>query len=395
MKNLTLAIRLTTLSTRASHLEEFGRGKPSDWADWRSIYRQLLSEDRLWDFRDALVAVCASYGTKDALDAFLDYPSPVEGLLLDWQTDAQDESTELALLDLLSFMALTTDTSPDAGHLTETCLHLAEPIGNSLLHNSPHTIRSRIFVQWVVAKSVAGSVIGKFEYLADYRGHTVLPDFEPGMPYYIPRHQENPGWLPPELSPTARQSLRMALATSRDIHDYRTEARCLQELALRTQNPRRPLDELAELQRSKQHDMAGYLATCLTRYLTCASAQPKDALIQDMESFGPWQDVSDLVNPTAAAARDVIRRALSPSPADDGGRTSIEAAVKYYSYLPKSFQRTIDSNVLRLPPAINEREDQATRHSADESSLSDSYVEDDREPEQQNEDGGKNSHGRS
>lgn len=362
-----MAIRLNKLSRRPSNPDEFDARKLCDWADWRRIYRQLLSEDRIWDFRDAFVAVCTSYGMKNALGAFCDYSSPIEGLLLDWQTDSHDESTELALLDLLSFMALATETSPDVGHLTETCLHFAEPIGNALLENSPHNIHSRPFVQWVIAKSVVGSAIGNFKYLADYRGHTVLPEFEPGMPYYVPVHRENPGWLPLDLVPPARQSLEMALKTSRELHDYRTEARCLQELSLRTQDPRRLLQELAKLQKSTQHDMDGYLATCLTRYLTCASSETKSVLLEDVKSFGSLEEPSNLVNPTGAAARDVLGRALSPNSADDFGK-SIQAALKYYSYLPKSFQRTIESNVPRGPPAINGGEELPAQFSADDRS---------------------------
>lgn len=366
-------MRLTKLTNMSSNKNGFSDRPSHDWADWRRIYRQLLSEDRIWDFRDAFVGVCTFYGTENALDAFLGYPSPIQGLLLDWQSDLHDESTDLALLDLLSFITLATDhasTSPEDGHrqLTETCLHLAEPIGNLLLDKSPHTIHSRPFVQWVVAKSVVGSGIEKFEYLASHRGHAVFPEFEPGiMPYYVPACRENPGWLPPDLIPIARQSLQMALGTSREIHDYRTEARCLQELALGTRDPSRPLQELAELQTSKQHDMGGYLATCLTRYLTCGDTEMKSTLLKDIESFGSWEDPSDLVNPARAAARDVLRRALSVNSAD-GSVQSIEAALKYYPYLPTSFQRSIDDNAPRDPPAIHGEEDQATPFCADERS---------------------------
>lgn len=380
-----MAIHLTKLTTRPSNSNEVAERPLHDWADWRRIYRQLLSEDRIWDFRDVFVAVCTSYGTKNALDAFLGYPSPIEGLLLDWQSDLHDESTDLALLDLLSFMALATDynTSPDAGQLTETCLHLAEPIGNSLLDNFPHTIHSRPFVQWVVAKSVVESGTGKFKYLTNHRGHTVFPKFEPGMPYYVPVYRENPGWMSPDLIPIARQSLQMALSTSRDIRDYRTEARCLQELALRTRDPSRPLQELADLQKSKQHDMDGYLATCLTRYLTCGNAETKSALLEDIESFGSWEDPSDLINPARAAARDVLWRALSVNSEDDSER-SIEAALKYYPYLPKFFQRIINSNVPRGPSAINDGHDQSTPFCADER---------EQNAQEQDENMGKNGHG--
>lgn len=308
-----MAIRLTKLTTRPSKWDELAKRGLSDWGDWKRIYCQLLSEGRIWDFRDAFVAVSESYGTKDALNAFFgdSSDSSIEGLLLDWKTNSRDESTELALLDLLSFKALAPDTSPDAGHLRETCLRLAEPIGKSLLNNSPHIIRSRIFVQWVIAKSVVGSGRGNFKYLENYRGRTVFPEFEPGMPYYVPIDGENPGWLPPDLTPTARQSLEMALRTSRETQDYRTEARCLQELSLGTQDPSRPLQELAELQKSKQHDMKGYLATCLTRYLTCGNADTKATLLEDLKSLGSWEHPSDLIDPTRVAHRNVLGRVLS------------------------------------------------------------------------------------
>lgn len=317
-----------------------------------------MSEGRIWDFRDAFIAISESYGTNNAMTAFFgDSSDPsIEGLLLDWKTDSRDESTELALLDLLSFKALAPDTSPDAGHLRETCLRLAEPIGKSLLDNSPHTIRSRVFIQWVIAKSVVGPERGNFKYLADYRGITVFPEFVRGMPYYVPIDGENPGWLPLNLTPTARQSLEMALRTSRETQDYRTEARCLQELCFGTQDPSRPLQELIELQKWKQHDMSGYVATCLTRYLTCGDAETKSILLDDMKSLGSWENPADLTDPTGAAARDVLWRALSPSPLGNFN-PSIGAALKYHSLLPESFQRTIDSIIPPRDSPVSARED--------------------------------------
>lgn len=308
-----MAIRLTKLTTRPSKRDE-SSGKLNEWADWRRVYWQLLSEGRIWDFKDAFVAVSESYGTKNALDAFFgdSSNSSVESMFLDWKTDSRDESTELALLDLLSFQALAPDASLNDGQLRETCLRLAEPIGKSLLDNSSNALRSRVFVQWVIAKSVVGSKRENFKYLADYRGRTIFPKFEPGMPFYLPRRGENPGWLPPNLTPTARQSLEMGLKTCRETQDYRTETRCLQELCLGTQDPSTLLQELCELQKSKQHDMKRYLATCLTRYLTCVNAETKGILLEDIKSFEIWEEPSDLIDPGRAAARDVLWRVLSP-----------------------------------------------------------------------------------
>lgn len=333
-------MRLTRLVATPSILGDFGEHQLTDWADWKRLYRQLLSEDRVWDFRDAFLAVSACYGTENALQAFLEYGSSMKDLLADWQTDSQDESTNLALLDILSLTTIAAGTYTGVHYLAKTSVQLAESIGNSLLNSSPDLVQSRPFLRWVVAKAVVNSGPRNFKYFSDYPGLTIFPAIE-GVPYYIPVSQENPGWLPLDPTPTSRESLQMALLSSQKMQDYKTEALCLRELALRTQDPGELLHDLGQLQRFKQHNMDGYLVTLLSRYLICREYSSKEKLRKDIEDFGIWKDPSDLVNPTAVAARAVLQHALSQDPGDNAGE-SLGVALRYYQYLPEAFKGVID-----------------------------------------------------
>lgn len=281
------------------------------------------------------------------MQAFLDHGSSMKDILADWHTDPKDESTNLALLDMLSLTALAASTYTSVHYLANTCVQLAEPIGNSLLTNSPDLVQSRPFLRWVVAKAVVNSGPRNFKYFSDYPGLTIFPTIE-GMPYYVPVSQENPGWLPLGPMPTSRESLQMALRSSRKMQDYKTEALCLRELALITQDPGELLHELGHLQRFKQHNMDGYLVTLLSRYLTCKDYSSKENLRKDVEEFGIWKDSSDLVNPTGVAARAVLQHALSQDPAENAGQ-SLGAALRYYQYLPKAFQEVVDCHY-PVPP---------------------------------------------
>lgn len=332
-------MRLTRLAPDQTISRSTRERDLSDWADWKSIYRQLLAEQRIWDFRDVLIEACISYDTNQALSAFLDHGSPIEGMVADWETGTPDESTELALLDLLSFIALNSDRSLEDGSLEEDCLRLAEPIGNLLLDRFPHTVHSRPFIQWLVSKAAVKNGPQQFAYLSDYAGLAIYPKSVRFLPYYIPFRHENPGWVPQDLTLAARDVLEATLKASRDMQDSQTETLCLNQLALGTKDPNPYFQQLNQLQ-NNQRNMAGSLSTCLTRYLTCRDAESKSALLEDLNSFGSWKDASDLVIPIEAAARDVLQHALSGGSATSPS-PSIMSASRYSSHLPEAFKSII------------------------------------------------------
>ncbi|KAG8162759.1 hypothetical protein KVR01_007237 [Diaporthe batatas] len=337
LRNLSMSMRMICLASDRTIPRDLKERELSDWAGWKSIYRQLLAEQRIWDFRDVLIDACISYDTDQALNAFIDHTSPIEGMVADWQTGTPDESTELALLDLLTFIALHSDQSLEDGRLVGDCLRLAEPIGHSLLDNFPHTVNSRPFIQWLISKAVVKNAFEHFAYLSDYAGLAICPKSAAGLPHYIPIRQENPGWLPHELNTAARDILQATLKASRDMKDYQTEALCLKSLALGTKDPVAYFQQLGQLQKNQQN-MGGFLSTCLTRYLICHDDESKKVLLDDLNSFGSWKDASDLFDPIGAASRDVLQHALSRRPGAESPIPSIMSASKYSLHLPEHFK---------------------------------------------------------
>ncbi|KAG6353531.1 hypothetical protein INS49_005493 [Diaporthe citri] len=342
LKIFSLAVRLREL-TRTQTIFNLDERNWREWTDWQGLYRKLLSEDRIWDFRDVFFALSVSRSTKEALAELVGSASPSDQMLADWETGAPDESTNLALLEILSFMALNAETHPGVLPFAGECLRSAERIGNSIISNFPHAVHTRPFIQWIVAKALFDSSILDFEYLLDYPGQVSFYSGEE-MPYYIPVRKENPEWQPRNLTAIARESLTMAVSSFKQMQDYQSEARCLKLLALGTKAPEGLLDDLAHLQKSKQLDKAGYLSTCLSRYLTCNDESSRASLLRDLESFGWWRDPANVIDPNAAAARDVLQHALSQNDAN-GATKSMEAALRYYEYLDASFAETINRNI--------------------------------------------------
>ncbi|QSZ37785.1 hypothetical protein DSL72_008884 [Monilinia vaccinii-corymbosi] len=91
--------------------------------NWHGLYRHLLSTNSIWDMRDLFHALCSRFGVGDTITLLFKTPKqaiPSAGLnlddvnlrgwfhfVLDWtQCSHGDESTDLALLDVLVTMSL-------------------------------------------------------------------------------------------------------------------------------------------------------------------------------------------------------------------------------------------------------------------------------------------------
>jgi hypothetical protein len=78
-----------------------------------TIYEELLREGRIWDFRDILIGAVYSYDSTRAFEKFFGSSEvALERILLDWSTTIHDESTNLALLDILTSVSSQTDFEP-------------------------------------------------------------------------------------------------------------------------------------------------------------------------------------------------------------------------------------------------------------------------------------------
>ncbi|KAH8892970.1 hypothetical protein GQ53DRAFT_646018, partial [Thozetella sp. PMI_491] len=315
--------------------------------DWELVYQGMLTEGRIWDFKNLFTSVTGHAGFDQAVEVFFGSRDAVEAILTDWKTTENDDSTQLALLSILSLMTLDCLTSPETQKYAERCLRAANAIGESVLQRFPQHVKTRPFLQWVVARSATsarkedtGSLA--FEYLEYYPGEAVLPT-NLDIPFYIPIGQENPGWTPPELEEESSEPLETALNAAIQLEDYETQAVLLQQLIVRSKHPGALFQKLANLQKSVQNNRTGYLKTCLSMYLLSKDKASKKELRAELAEFDWDDDPKNLMNPVHAATRDILLRALSENAAQYPPN-SIRAALKYYESLPNFFQDLIDHN---------------------------------------------------
>lgn len=316
-----------------------------EWGDWRDIYEGLITQGRIWDFHDLFMAAHVGFGTTVAQEQFFGPRDVLECLLSDWRTTEQDESTQLALLDILAFMACDADNSIKSQRFAKRCLQEASVISESIIQHHPRSMHTRPFLQWTIAQASVSL----------RKGHSVPPSYndlrnfcglletaaDTGIPYYVPVNQEQPAWAPIDLPKGSISHLNSVLEASRELQDYVTEAQCLGELILRVSNPSSQVDELLQLQNEKQNNIQGYLQTSFSRYLLSTDPQSKAKLVADLKGFGPLRNASSLIFPDRACVRDILLRALSPK-RSNSLIYSINASQPFYSLLPNKYQTWID-----------------------------------------------------
>ncbi|RMJ15860.1 hypothetical protein CDV36_004446 [Fusarium kuroshium] len=297
VKIICLAMNLMYLTDRANARTPAFPSSLARWGNWAKVYEELQAQGQIWDFRDLFITSCVCFGIESAEEQFLQSGTASERLVEDWKTlGGDDESTMLALLDIFSTMALLDINHVKGGSLAEKYLAMANTIVETTVQEMPHCAKSRPFLRFIISQSCISLRRGMksqlaYGYLFGFPGLAVFP-LDIGTPYYIPVHQENPGWEPPHLPESSFEPLEMVLRASRELKDYRTQTLCLRELAVRSREPTRFLKELAWLQKEIQRDMEGCLTTCLSRYLVERDIDSKAQLLEDLKDFGRWKDPS-------------------------------------------------------------------------------------------------------
>ncbi|RSL48348.1 hypothetical protein CEP54_012975 [Fusarium duplospermum] len=367
VKIICLAMNLMYLTDRASACTAAFPSNLARWGNWGKVYEELQAQGRIWDFRDLFTTSCVCFGIEITEEQFFQSGTVSERLVEDWKTfRGDDESTMLAILDIFSTMALLDINHVKGGLLAEKYLSMANTIVETMIQEMPHCAKSRPFLRFIISQSCISLRRGRkselaYGYLFGFPGLAVFP-LDIGTPYYIPVHQENPGWEPPHLPKSSFEPLEMVLRASRELKDYRTQTLCLRELAVRSREPTSFLKELTWLQKEIQQDMEGCLTTCLSRYLVERNIESKAELLEDLNDFGRWQDPSNLISPRKACARDIIQLALSPHP--NRFPQSVRAGLRHYEWVPQSLRRFIDQHVERPSsrpiPGVRYVDDRAT-----------------------------------
>lgn len=231
------------LRNLSNFIDDFGIGPLS-----QSIYRQLVVEGRIWEFRDVFCAALALFGPDATWHKLFGkgcrQPDCLDHLIEDWYLSRSDESSQMAILDVLNTL-VEYFIEPVSEHFpkVEWCLSLATKVAGDMQTLNSDTADSRPYHRWVYnreqhRRKVTVGILpngrpskdSNFRYLNDFAGVTLSTA---AIPIYLPVGAENPGWIVANWTEVDNEALIIAMNASRKNGDYRTEAKCLGELICR------------------------------------------------------------------------------------------------------------------------------------------------------------------
>ncbi|PYI01375.1 hypothetical protein BO78DRAFT_327769 [Aspergillus sclerotiicarbonarius CBS 121057] len=328
------------------------------WSNWCYLYKALVTEGRVWDARDIIIASIEAEGPASAWQwTFgVDLDSPAEAfsrLLADWDLHRYDESTYLAILDILVSLSRGLSSYsvsvPERKDLltAQRCLQHAQALATCLKENSPEMVNSRPYIQWVIAEAelerkllASGSGLDLRYHLSMFPGLTVWRD---AIPIYVPIKTENPTWVGSRDRGSAYDLLEAALQATQTLEDYRTEALCLGELIYRSVEGGERFTRLAHLQKSIQGDILGYQQTSLSRFLLVHTGKDSTALLTELRKIRNLKSSSGFTYSLSDWCAVIVERALSHSAGEDIYRSE------------QDFQGTIGELSPHLPQYIKDR----------------------------------------
>ncbi|KAF7865734.1 hypothetical protein EAF04_005900 [Stromatinia cepivora] len=297
----------------------------ASWPEWNDLYENLRSHERIWDFRDIFCAYLFAFGADEAWINFFRRSfrtsDCLKCLFADWSLEKCDESTYLAMLDVLLTLAdCCRSLQTSSGRFLPTpewCLSHARNLAGDMAAQNPGTVKSRSYLRWILMEEKYKRVsktnstrssrqYSNFQYLEDYNGVILSTE---NVPIYVPLNRETPGWHIIDSRDGSDKLLETVLSVSDELGDYRTHAKCLGELVCHSSEPENLIVDLSKLLKSTG-DMMGYIRILLSRYLLATDEDTCAALYLDLKkhSYTPHQDY-----PLLGWCRAVIEEALSHS----------------------------------------------------------------------------------
>ncbi len=238
------------------------------------LYSRLLGEGRVWDLH-GLFNIWSDYSdhlneSLRSLFGFSDTRNILSKVIEDWQIPDYDESTNLALLGILSEKMM---SLMSFGHDVEAgVLGLSLQLAQSFMRNDPSNMKSRPFTRWILIKATleeaksANVFKSVWENLLSSKGIGINHPANP-FPQYVPVYGENPRWKMEDAQAQYRDAVKLVVNTSRDACDYRTEIWALIQLVRLSSNPEEEFDRLCHLQKNVAGDLLAYEDTLATSYL--------------------------------------------------------------------------------------------------------------------------------
>ncbi|KAF7944415.1 hypothetical protein EAE96_010811 [Botrytis aclada] len=281
--------------------------------DWHGLYKHLLSTNRLWDMRDIFQALCSSYGVGDAIKLFLKNWNQAaskkclksDGLefsgwfhfVFDWTHCSHgDESTDLALLDLLVTISLKllshgSQNDPSITKIISQAMAHANQFAISPSLSNPENVQTSPYLKWALANQrLARELPSNLRQIPDYKYMKQTQGvliWTCNLPIYVPLkpHDLTPVHWKRQSRSTPENLLKLGLEISRKNGDYSLTVQYLQEMFYTSESPSGVLTELSHIQEDMQGDRIGFLQTCLTKYLCASDKTAMEELSNELKGF--------------------------------------------------------------------------------------------------------------
>ncbi|KAL2266580.1 hypothetical protein VTJ83DRAFT_5932 [Remersonia thermophila] len=326
--------------------------------NWRQIYRNLVGEACIWDFKDLFKAFISAFGWQDTAMQFFGtthLPRVMDNLLKDWTRPFYDESFVMGLLDVLTSLILQ-DHSESMKARNLLLLHHAKAFADHVEHDHPNLLMTRPFVQWLLAKtflemerppaSTDEAQLNRLGILRLDQGSGI------SLPICVPfRHIPGPDWkrFLYGSGPAQRHAVEVAIRAADEIGDDSLRADAIKLLILQLENPNAWFVALAKLQADAQGDTEGHLATCLSSYLAPLIPEVDPVVSQHGVKHLQVDDgfrIEQCQNETLAVAWAAFQALLSRAPDNDASLATDGAD-------PSSFLiERLSLDASRIPPYL-------------------------------------------
>ena len=286
----------------------------------------------------------------------------LERLIQDWQVPEYDESTALALLDVVSTcltdMVLknrNAHTDPDA-HI-ESIFELSVHLSQSVMRNDPDNMRSRPFTKWLLCKAIweefkrsdCSKQIQSNLAFARGLGYYPSPD---NLPMYVPASDENPGWMMNSAPAQFKDIVELVTNVARSQEDHMMEAIYLTQLIHLTSNPAAEFARLLHLQKDISRSIIAYHRSLAACYLFCNAEDTAKNLQVELDIQLNKHIVHD------AETLWLLSR-LRFSLGGYGESVAFWTADSIYRFLPHHLQYNLERKI----PHIRNRKDRSPRAS--------------------------------
>ncbi|ELQ37937.1 hypothetical protein OOU_Y34scaffold00567g84 [Pyricularia oryzae Y34] len=206
--------------------------------DWIDLCEHLVEDSMIWEFRDLV----------QWLVEVLDCGELVEQVCQRWLADGgrpenQDDSTLLALLDILATLSLTRMKKKEEKTKAETCFQLAHQYALELMARDETYAKSQPNLRWIMTNVIREDPQGfhsRDKITLDqtggsglFRSPLTFPSFFP--PIFVPTEDETAEWAPRSYGVTggSSETVQMVLRAAENLGDQRFKAGCLVELMYR------------------------------------------------------------------------------------------------------------------------------------------------------------------